>query len=378
MALLYIRNFPTPPIALSSLPLEDVFIALSMHAGYGYSSPFGGQTGPTACLPPGYPVIIYLVTRLVGVGTAAVLAMLFLQIAFSSLTVFVVMYVAKRDFGIRVSNIAGVLCACSIPLLLAPIWLWETSLSTLILISFLCLSPQRRWSARFCLLMGFGCGIASLINPALLPALVLICAWELRHARAKVWYLLLGIVLVVSPWLVRNYTALHAVVPVRDSFGLELWLGNHAPDATGLVPKSSPSEMAAFRKLGEIQYMRVRGAEARHYIEEHPAIFLRHTAHRMTEFWIGSFSGAFGIMFAVMGAAGLILFRRQSERWLLYATPIILFPLPYYITHSGERYRYVLDPILVILSANCLSWLLGVVQSKPSAERLSVSKTEAS
>ena len=36
---------------------------------------------------------------------------------------------------------------------------------------------------------------------------------------------------------------------------------------------------------------------------------------------------------------------------MLFLLPILLFPLPYYMTHPDFRFRLLLDPLLTILSA---------------------------
>jgi hypothetical protein len=39
------------------------------------------------------------------------------------------------------------------------------------------------------------------------------------------------------------------------------------------------------------------------------------------------------------------------------ALPMLLFPLPYYITHAEFRYRVILDPLLTILAAYAVTQL---------------------
>jgi hypothetical protein len=36
---------------------------------------------------------------------------------------------------------------------------------------------------------------------------------------------------------------------------------------------------------------------------------------------------------------------------MLFLLPLLVFPLPYYITHPNFRFRLLLDPLLTILSA---------------------------
>jgi hypothetical protein len=40
----------------------------------------------------------------------------------------------------------------------------------------------------------------------------------------------------------------------------------------------------------------------------------------------------------------------------LFLLPLLLFPLPYYITHAEFRYRLVVDPLLTILAASAFGW----------------------
>jgi len=42
---------------------------------------------------------------------------------------------------------------------------------------------------------------------------------------------------------------------------------------------------------------------------------------------------------------------------VLMALPLLLFPLPYYITHAEFRYRLNIDPLLTILAAYAVTQL---------------------
>jgi hypothetical protein len=43
--------------------------------------------------------------------------------------------------------------------------------------------------------------------------------------------------------------------------------------------------------------------------------------------------------------------RKRKRILLLFAVPLCIFPLPYYITHPDVRFQYVIDPVLAILAA---------------------------
>jgi hypothetical protein len=51
-----------------------------------------------------------------------------------------------------------------------------------------------------------------------------------------------------------------------------------------------------------------------------------------------------------MGIWSLVRKRRFSLA-ALFILPLLLFPLPYYITHAEFRYRLIIDPLLTILAA---------------------------
>ena len=68
------------------------------------------------------------------------------------------------------------------------------------------------------------------------------------------------------------------------------------------------------------------------------------------------------------GFAGLILLYRSGRRDLaiLFALPMLFFPLPYYITHAEFRYRLVLDPLMTILAAYAITQIAaGADQASP-------------
>jgi hypothetical protein len=119
------------------------FLAFALSSGHGLSSPFGGSTGPTAFLAPGYPAVLALVFRIFGsYSIASSAAIMGLQCLFALLTIAAMMYVARQIFGAPVANVAGAFWAVSLPLLWLPAILWDTSLSTLLLTGMVALATR--------------------------------------------------------------------------------------------------------------------------------------------------------------------------------------------------------------------------------------------
>jgi 4-amino-4-deoxy-L-arabinose transferase-like glycosyltransferase len=360
---------------LYSRGIELGTLAQSLVAGQGLSSPFGGSTGPTALLAPGYPVVIAVVFRVFGSFTfRAAIAVMVLQVLFSGGTVMLIMVVARRCFDRRTADLAGAFWAVSLPLLWMPTIFWETCLSTLLLVGMIALALRcaEKPSPSLWALMGGYCGMAALVNPALLTALLALLGWAAWQTRTKLRYSpllgLLVLLVVFAPWPIRNARALGAFIPLRSTVGLELWMGNRE-GATGFLDESvfplfNKMEYDKYAAKGEVAYMRDKSALARSYMRAHPANFLRLSGVRVIRFWSGSGTrdgSAFFVLHAVLttalGAMGMwrLWQRRRFHVASLFLLPLLLFPLPYYITHAEFRYRLVVDPLLAVLAAYAVS-----------------------
>lgn len=383
LALAFLARLLTLWIALTRFPHDWLYsrgielgtLAQSLLIGRGLSSPFGGSTGPTALLAPGYPLVIAFLFRIFGSFTfAAAIAVMAVQLLFSVMTVLVIMQVAERHFGSRTANLAGVFWAVSLPIIWMPTIFWETCLSTLLLVGIIALALrcEQKPGSLLWALMGAYCGLSALVNPALLLPLLAILAWAGWKTRQTTPYSpilgLLVLCLVFAPWPIRNMHALHAFIPLRSTVGFELWVGNR-PGATGFLDESqfpifNKRELDDYIFQGEVKYMRNKSAIAKAYILAHPGTFLQLSTTRLFRFWTGTGSKDGSVFFAIhsvlttaLGLLGVwrLVKRRYISLAVLFLLPLILFPLPYYITHAEFRYRLVIDPLLTILAAYAVS-----------------------
>jgi 4-amino-4-deoxy-L-arabinose transferase-like glycosyltransferase len=348
-------------------------LARSLAAGEGLSSPFGGSTGPTALLAPGYPACMGLIFRVFGALTpAAAVAVMILQTLFSTATVLLMMRIARENFGIRAARVSGAFWAVSLPLIWMPTIFWETCLSALLLTGMFALS---QYCARTpgpvpWITAGTYTGMAALMNPALLFSLLAMLAWMAFKARRvpMIGIACLAFLAVYAPWPVRNARLLHAFIPLRSTVGLELWMGNR-DGATGYLDESifplfNHGEFQQYVALGEAAYMRRKTDLATAFVQEHPGLFLRTTSARIFRFWAGTGTEGGSLIYpmhavltTVLGGFGLwrMARNRQVNLAVLFLLPLFLFPLPYYITHAEFRYRLVIDPLLTLLAAYLVS-----------------------
>jgi hypothetical protein len=354
-------------------------LAQSLATGHGLSSPFlsspfGGSTGPTALLAPGYPAVIAFFFCIFGsFTTGAAVAVMGAQILFSVTTVLLMMQVARRCFGARAANLSGGFWAVSLPLIWMPTIFWETCLSTLLLLGMIALALrcERRPDRRLWALMGAYSALTALVNPALLPTLLAVLAWAGWQTRKAISHFPIALIVfcaLFAPWPIRNARMLHAFIPLRSTVGLELWMGNRA-GATGFLDESqfplfNRWEYDQYAAKGEVAYMRDKAALARAYMRAHPGEFLRLSTIRLIRFWTGTGTHDGSAIFALhavltstLGWLGMwrLVRKRRFSLAALLVLPLILFPLPYYITHAEFRYRLVVDPLLTMLAGYAIS-----------------------
>ena len=91
----------------------------------------------------------------------------------------------------------------------------------------------------------------------------------------------------------------------------------------------------------------IKSTLASAYIRAHPCEFFRLTAERVARFWTGAGSEVnsgvvelHAVTTSLLGLLGLAALCKQRQAVaVLFLLPLLLFPLPYYITHPDFRFR---------------------------------------
>ena len=388
LLVLWISVTKHPPQWFFTRGIEMGLLAQSLLSGHGLSSPFGGSTGPTAFIAPVYPILVAFVFKLFGqFTTASELVILSAQIALNLLTVWLIMHIARQLFSQTAATLAGLIWACSLPLVWMPTIFWETSLSSCLLIGLFALVLQYRRKSQLnafhWMFLGAYCGFAALVNPALLLSVVAVALWlAFTTRKTTFWRPLLAaiaFIIVFSAWPLRNARAFHKFIPLRTTVGFELWMGNRE-GASGfleesLFPMFNRTERDDYKTRGEVGYSQHKSELAKTYIQAHPAEFLRLTTIRTKRFWTGTGTRNGSPLFAIhatvttfLGAIGLffLLRSRRFDQAILFILPLLLFPLPYLITHAEFRYRIIIDPLLTIFAAYAVVELCKSFSSRHS------------
>ena len=360
-----------------------------------FSSPFGVDTGPTAWMMPGYPFLLALIFKVFGTySVSSAFVALLLDCIASVLTIIPIFFMTNRLFDRKAALVAAaIFCFYPPSLWHATGRIWDTSLFTmmsLFLLNFL-MTIEKIWTLKTALLAGFFFGIVAIFKaiilglyPFVFVQILLQKSLALKARLQQIGLLTFMILLILSPWIWRNYLVFGRPL-LRSNFGLELKLGNNSgaeaymqTHGRGKIEMYHPiikkDELEKYRNIGELAYTASAGNEALAFIRTYTYDFVQLTLQRILYFWVRDLDlsegldGHFGIRskksafttviyilplpFMLLGI--VIALRGQRPAGVLISY-LILFPMVYYITHVRQRYRFPVEPVMLIFAAGGLA-----------------------
>jgi len=351
-------------------------VGRSIALGHGFSSPYDGDTGPTAWEPPLYPYLIGAVFKVFGIYThASAWVLLSINSVFATLTCIPIFWIAYRTFGERVAKWSAYGWAlCPYVWYWSVHWIWDTTFTPLVLacLFLLALDLQEWPGLRGWVLFGALYGIGALANPTMLAFLPFCGLWIWRQRYRRGLPSLAGVALssvvfflVLTPWVLRNYEVFGRFVFLRDDFGLQVRLGN-GPYADGMLmaylqPNLCRPELEKFQRMGELAYADSCKRLAFDWIREHPARFAVISLKRFFYYWNGvpretssvapvDFRTSAFLASSVLALWGVVRMLRQKRpgAWL-FAGLVLTYPSVYYFVFPHARYRHPIEPELIIL-----------------------------
>jgi hypothetical protein len=206
------------------------------------------------------------------------------------------------------------------------------------------------------------------------------------HFRQCVLLVLLtaaAIILVFTPWVVRNERAFGEPVLMRSNFGLELAIANHPAALSDTAPEivhaqrlseihpfqASPNPPFMVKPGGEVAYSRALGQQTWRWIAANPVSFAILYVRHLREFffpdtWEIYFSGWSGLAAArttvmscvdLLGLAGLTfgLYRRRRGYWML-ALFLVALSLPYGLFEPTTSHMYPAYCALAFLAVEAI------------------------
>lgn len=360
---------------------EVGWVARAIASGRGFSSPFHFWSGPTALVAPLYTYLLAAVFRIFGIYTlTSGFIILSINSLFSSLTCIAVYFSANYSLGARGAKYAAWTWAFyPFAIYFSAGRVWDYALTVLLFTTCFCIAQRIHGTAKPLAWLGFGAlyGLTALSNPAVLsvlPFLLLLALWKVFRA-GRPWFLkgaltAVGVILVVTPWTVRNYRVLGILCPIRDNYWQNFYAGNFGDTSDPMPPEkhpaSNPVEMQKYLSMGETAYLAEKHTLAIACIIQHPLFIAKLSLRRILFYWTGYWSFDSDYMrreptelpnmfycicvTLLMLRGAWRLWRMNRDRALPYLVLIGIFPLAYYITHPLMDYRQPIEPAIVVLA----------------------------
>jgi 4-amino-4-deoxy-L-arabinose transferase-like glycosyltransferase len=369
-------------------------IGSSILAGYG----FGWGPGQlTSIRPPLYPGLLAAVWAVA--GSQNLQAVRALQIVLALATTGVVYLLGARIYNVTTGRYAAAICWLYPSFVFFNFLILTETLFTLLLVLFVLLTVMLVQAPRAAtaLACGIALGLATLTRSILWPLPVVLCpllailiraSWSRRLALPAL--VLVGYVVAVGPWAVRN-TRLQQVVTIVDTMGgINLRMGNYeyTPDdrmwdavalsgakswVYGLTPAQPGEVMTEGRKEKWAQ------RQAIEYMRTHPLTTARRSLIKFADFWglereflAGVQGGLFAparwfqilgslvivgayVLVAAIGGVGLwVAAPRDWRMQVLLLLPLVVIVAGHTIVFGHSRYHMPLIPILAVYAAQLL------------------------
>ena len=397
-----------PGTRLYNVGIESLQLGNSLALHGTFADPFDPlPTGPSAHVAPGYPALVAVIIRSFGNGAAGNLVLGRVTVLVIALQLSLLPFLA-RHLGMRF--LTGVLAAAA--WLLGPIrmYRWESDFVALlaVLLAFPMFTAFRRKLSQVELAVtGLLWGVLLLFSPT---PLIVLGAWLLclyfvaRRKRGQLIPLAILPILVILPWVVRNYLVFSEPVFLRDNLGLELAVSNNSCAQYSLDlnrsgincfsrnhPNESFEEAQKVLQLGEVQYNRVRMKEARAWIRENPGRFLEMTGERFAAFWFPAWtataagsppagrSSVIVSILTLLSLGGAFLAWQNSCTSVLVLGPwLVVYPLLYYVIQYDERYRHPVLWASFLLGCYLLVEMFSRIREKRGSARIAAEMTSDS
>ncbi len=302
-----------------------------------------------------------------------------LQALFLSLSAFFTYLIAKEIFRESWAEFVGLIAAALVgfsPDLItvsAMLLTENVGIFCMILSVYLFLRLLRRGGWQFAFLFGVVFAVAAIVRT---PAVFLFIPIAVVLLATRRWKDLVvaafAIVMMLTPWTIRNYHLYHAFVPFSVNSGYNIYIGNH-PGATG-EQDTTPILTDYIDQFGIIKANQIATREGIQYILRDPIGFVRRSIVRAsiyfsiarpTGFWFHLHGIAKAITLIASALYAAILFglgfigigsikklpRGDRRRALFYSSLLFIMPLSLVGLVVETRYRFPVYPFFAIFAA---------------------------
>ena len=342
-------------------------IAVSLSKGQGFQ--LGGKK--TAQCPPVYPSFLAAIYYLVGVNIwFAKLA----QALIGALTCLLIYFLAVDLYTLKVGNWAMFICAIFPGFIVNSALLNEATLFqfvTMVLMFYLT-RLQEDFSPMRLLLCGLVLGITVLTSSIMVFLPVFLFFWYLAFHSERVMGIAIAMVmglcmlLVILPWVTRNYLQLDSFVPLSSESGIALYGGNNEKVNQSFYTRGGwLKPEVKMRGLNEsevnLRYWRL----TLDYWRDKPFESLAALPFKFFRFWSPWPAGK-PLVYQILSllsfapVLALFLYYLSSSKAKEHDSLLPIFGLICYLTmlslivYGSERFRFPIEPLLIILATKSL------------------------
>jgi hypothetical protein len=340
---------------------EMVGIARSLVFQGSYGNPYSTvNTGLTAANPPIYPLFLAVLIELFKRPTTVGMVANVCNMLANAFTAALLPGVSRVFYASRWPGILGaMLWLASMQLMPS----WDVGFTVAGLLLFCVFSASHLGTGRnslSALWAGAIAGILFLLNSSAGLVVLPWIAYLMIHRRVT-WrqtaILLATVCLFTSIWVGRNYLRFGELI-VRTGMGIALYTSNNDCAQSSIIadestkcyasyhPNESAQEAQLMRSMGEVEYDRKRGADAKAWIAAHPGRFWTLTIERFRDFWFPPpYRHPLRIymvwLTTVLSVPGLLLMihRRVPVTAFIFAV-FLIYPPMFYVNVSDVRYRF--------------------------------------
>ncbi|MCL4218479.1 MAG: glycosyltransferase family 39 protein [Candidatus Hydrogenedentes bacterium] len=384
---------------------EYDMIARSLVAGKGFSAyyPFPMAFRPptypwftTAFRPPGYP---FLLAGIYGVAGHNLLVVRVLQAIVTAFVPVLTYLIGRRVFSKGAAQLGAFFVAIYVPFVFYTLALLTENIyiPLMLLGMWLLLKSQDHQQRGYIVMAAIAFGAAILMRPVLTFFTPLLFFW-FWHARGKLkpavinTAIVLGVVIVmVTPWSIRNYRVTNQFTYLDTNGGYNLYIGFH-DGADGTFQMAPVYELIEKMKQGLMESPEIQAKDvlmhnwgkeqAREFIREHPLRAILLTPLKFAHFWnleqrlfiVGYSWNYIGpapapvlallmalimlpfALLVLLGVVGLIYAPEKNSGYWLMLLAIAYYTAIHSIIFGEARMHYPIVPLVALFAGN------GIVQ----------------
>jgi len=219
----------------------------------------------------------------------------------------------------------------------------------------------------------------SILPPFLISGFYFFNKFNLKFFLKIFIYSFLICLIVLSPWLIRNYIIFNKLIIFTTSSGANLYLGNNKNNKDGGCDWNKDVDkklVVKIKKLSEIEQNKVFKEKALEFIKKHPHIFLRLAVMKLKRFYNIEFNNknlrksklnyisifSYGIIF-ILFLVSIILNRKNWRKLSVIYILFIYFTLLHMIVIASIRYRLPLEPFMILLASYTIYYFYKRVEN---------------